>query len=377
MPDTPTAADTGSSVGSLRQLIRNIDRFGRWRMTFFGKIVERMFLPILGGPVFFAILRTACQLNLFKLLLRRPGLTLEDLAAEVKLEHEPLRVLLLGLVSLQLLRKRGEKYYCRRAPLMRGLDPDQAINLLPFIEFMHHIVAPSMHYLEESLRENRAAGLEALPGTGDNLYERIDGNADLQQVFYNMMNARTRVVNEFFVQLVDFSKFQRVLDVGGGDGQILEAIATRYPHLQGTLLEFPSVAEKANQRFASCGLSNRLQAVAVDILQDDYPGGHDCLLFCHVNGNHSPETNAKLLRRAFDALVPGGVICVYSAFMHDDATGPLSSALVSAYFFCTVTGEGRQYSWQEVETWLKSAGFVDVTRQWIVQNHGIILGRKG
>jgi hypothetical protein len=50
--------------------------------------------------------------------------------------------------------------------------------------------------------------------------------------------------------------------------------------------------------------------------------------------------------------------------------------MLSAYFYCTISGQGRQYSWQESESWLNDAGFTDIARITIVQNHGVILGRK-
>ena len=345
-------------------------------MSLIARRAEQVTLPILGGPVFFQIARAACRLNLIGLLRRQPGLTLPDIQQQLHLQEQPARILLLGCVALGLLKQRGGRYFCRSPITSRMLDPQDAHSFAAFLEWMHRIVAPSMQHFETALREARAAGLDAFPGDEDTLYGRIERDPELQAVFYAAMNARTRTINDLFLDRIDFSPIRRVLDVGGGDGEILMAIALRYPHLQGTLLEIPTVAAKAAERFAKHRLEARLEAVAADMLHDEYPTGHDCVLFCHVNGNHSPDTNRNLLRRAFAALTPGGLVGLYSAFMHDDASGPLSSAMLSAYFYCTISGQGRQYSWQESEIWLNDAGFTDITRTTIVQNHGVILGRK-
>lgn len=356
-----------------------VRRGGRWRRhltSLLWQRAEHYALPILGGPVFFAIARAAYRFNLIGVLRREPGLTLPEICQRVSLAEEPARVLLLGCVALKMLRKRGERYYCGSLFATRMFDREETLGVGAFLEWMQHIVAPSMRYFEESLREERAAGLEALPGTGDDLYARLAGDPFLSDVFYAMMQARTRPLNEWFVKRVDFSGFRQVLDVGGGDGALLLALAEKYPHLHGTVLELPEVAALAAQRFRAGGLESRLRAIAADITRDPFPPGHDAVLFAHILGNHAQETNRGMLRRAFAALPSGGWVMLYSAYANDAGTGPASSAMISAYFYCTVSGRGRQYLWRECEAWLSEAGFVDITRVVLVQNHGVILGRK-
>ena len=341
-----------------------------------GSLVEPKMTMLLGGPVFFEIVRAACQLDLFGLLRRQPDLTLQEIAHELNLGEEPAKILLLGVVALKLVRKRGARYRCRSDRLARAFDRQDPSNMVAFVEWMHHIVYPSMQYFTESLREGRAAGLRAFPGNEEILYGLLDRDPQLQKVFWEAMNLRTSRVNREFLKRIDFSGFDNILDVGGGDGKIVVAIAQRCPRPKMTLLDFPSVAEKANRRFAERGLTDRLQAVGSDILHDDFPPGQDCVLFCHIMGNLSPENNQSMLRRAYAALKPGGMVCAYSAFTNDSETGPLSSAMLSAYFLCTVSGQGRQYTRRETAEWLQAAGFDEITRVKLQFNHGVILGRK-
>jgi hypothetical protein len=62
--------------------------------------------------------------------------------------------------------------------------------------------------------------------------------------------------------------------------------------------------------------------------------------------------------------------------MDDDASGPLSAAVISAFFYCVMAGPGRQYSRKECESWLAAAGFVEMTRVELIMNHGVLLARK-
>lgn len=342
----------------------------------FGRRFESKIFAYLGGPVLFQIARTACRLNLIGLVRRRPGITRVEIQQELGLPEGGAHVILLGCVAMKFLKKRGEGYYFRRLGLAQLLDSSEPFNIATHLELMHHITEPAVRHLEEAIRTGKPAGIQAFPGDEDSFYGRISHDPELQRVFYASMNARTQSANPHFLDRIDFSPFENVMDIAGGDGEILQTIAERYPRLRGTVLEIPSVADLANQRFARHSLSDRLHSLAIDIFREDFPAGHDCILLCHVLGNHSPASNLGLLQRSFAALPSGGIVMIYSAFMDDDATGPLSAAMISTLFYCVMAGPGRQYSRKECEAWLSTAGFVEITRVDLIMNHGVLLARK-
>lgn len=204
-----------------------------------------------------------------------------------------------------------------------------------------------MFHYTEAVRESRPAGLSVFPGNEDNMYQRLAHDPRLEHMFHEAMQARSRIANAEFLNRIDFSKFRRVLDIGGGNGENLLAIAKRYTSVQGTLFDFPSVAETAARQLAEQGMDARLRAQGGNIFEEDSPFGHDCVLFCHFTPIFSPATNRSLMKRAYAALEPGGMVCIYGPFMNDRESGPLQSAIASPYFLCAVNGQGRHYSWRE------------------------------
>ena len=116
--------------------------------------------------------------------------------------------------------------------------------------------------------------------------------------------------------------------------------------------------------------------IHVNFLIEDFPMDHDCILFCHLCSNFSEAMNKELMRKAYQALEPGGLVCIYSAFMKDDETGPFRSALLSSYFLCTVNGQSRHYSWAETSSWLQDTGFINITKAKLIRNEGVLLGFK-
>ncbi len=218
--------------------------------------------------------------------------------------------------------------------------------------------------------------MEAFEGDGDNLYARLAHNPKLEQVFHRAMQARSRHSNVEFVRLVRFAKFNRILDVGGGSGENLSTIALYYPSVTGTLLDFPSVAEIAAKRFLNEGLGDRLQAIGANILEDDFPRGHNAILFCHLTPIFSEQMNRDLMRKAYEAVESGGMVCIYTTFMNNDESGPPLSAVLSPYFLCTVNGEGRHYSWRETASWLHDTGFINLISVKLIRSDGVVLGFK-
>ena len=131
----------------------------------------------------------------------------------------------------------------------------------------------------------------------------------------------------------------------------------------------------AMKRFKDEGFDDRLKALGASILEEDFPSGHDCILFCHFIANYLDSKNRQLMRRAYEAVEPGGFVCVYAPFMNNDECGHLISALLSPYFLCT-SGMGRHYSWKEATPWLENAGFVNITKDKLVRSEGVVMGLK-
>ncbi len=359
-----------------RAVLRRKSALRTFGETFLGPKIQDRFLRLFGSPVFFQVLRTACELDLFGLLRRKPGLKLEQIAQALDLSDEAARVLLLNCLALRLVRRKGTGYLCHNRLLARQLDRDEPNNVWPVIEWMHHIVYPAAAHLTQSLKEGWPAGLQAFAGDEATLYGRLEHDPRLKQIFFDAMRFQNRISNERFLQVVDFSCFDRLLDVGGGDGEVLTAIARRHKRLHGTVLDLPATAATAQETIEQCGMTNRLGAIGSDFHVDEFPTGYDCVLFSRVNGNHSQEANRMLMRKAFAALDRGGMVCVYSAFMDDDESGPLRAAMMSAYFWCAVAEQGRLYSRREVAQWLKQAGFVDITSALVAINQGVVIGLK-
>jgi hypothetical protein len=104
----------------------------------------------------------------------------------------------------------------------------------------------------------------------------------------------------------DFSVFQTVADVGGGNGSTLAAILKRHPQLKGILFDLPAVAERSRTWLARAGLSDRCQIVGGDFFKC-VPSA-DVYVLRHVIHDWEDDDAQTILRRCCEAMGPGGRI---------------------------------------------------------------------
>ncbi len=340
-----------------------------------GLDLEKLVL-IAGGHTAFQLLWAGVELDLYTHLSATPGGSLEKIASTIGLQRQPARILLTGLTALGLITKRDDAYF--NAPLTeQRLVKGKPGYAAPILGWQAHIVYPGLQDFVASLKESANVGLRHFPGNGNTLYERLASQPQLERIFQEAMSALSRQANSFLLEAYDFGCFTHLVDAGGGDGTNAMAFARKFPALQVTVFDSPSVCEIARRNIDQTGLSDRVGTHAGNFFAGPFPVGMDAILFSHILTIWSTERNTVLLRRAYEALPPGGAVLIFNMMGSDDESGPLSTALGSPYFLAIATGEGMLHPWKDYEAALKEAGFNQVKRvEGLPLDHGLLIGIK-
>ncbi|MCA9138005.1 MAG: hypothetical protein KDB00_14635 [Planctomycetales bacterium] len=341
---------------------------------FLRRQVERFFL-VFGGHIFFQTLDAASRFDLFTLLKNHNGMTRQQICEELGIEEQPARIMLLGLVSSGMIKKRGEVYKNTRMA-NEVLCSDSQTNLLPYIALQRHVMYKGMPKFYESIKEFRNCGLEEFSGDEPTLYQRLAHDPEVEEVFHDSMSALSVQTNKILADYVDLSGVKSLVDIGGGDGTNIITLTAKYPKLQGRVFDLPTVADLARAQLAAHPNAARLGAVNGNCFEDDLPTDADCFLLAHFCTIWSPERNKQLLKKCFDALPSGGRVVIFNMMQHNDETGPLSAAVGSPYFLTIATGEGMLYTWNEYEQWARESGFADVKQVKLPRDHGAIVAIK-
>ena len=355
-----------------KSLVLSANRFSEGVLL--RKQIERLYL-VMGGHIFFQTLSAAVELDLFTLLSKNRRMTLAEIASQLNLATKPVRILLLGLVTLDLVKKKGEYYRnSKLADLL--LTRHSKRNILAVIRWQHHINYKAMFHFHDAIKANANVGLKEFSGDEPFLYGRLTHHPELEQIFQDAMEDISIQANSLLARFVDFSPYKYLIDVGGGNATNIIALAKKYPHLRASVFDSPTVCEIARKNIQAAGLADRLSAIEGNCFETPFPEDADCILFCHFFTIWSEENNLKLLKKCYESLRPGGAAMVFHMMQNDAEDGPFSAAMGSPYFLTLATGEGMLYTWKEYESWMRQAGFPTVQRQVLIRDHGAIIGIK-
>lgn len=207
-----------------------------------------------------------------------------------------------------------------------------------------------------------AEALERACKAGPTVY----GDADLWQVherepelaeqFAEAAHARAIYAATELARLPLFSSIRRLLDVAGGQGTYAVALAEANPSLQVTLLDLAPVCALATRYIAKAGLTQRVDVQPLNIFESAWPAPVDAVWLSDVLHDWSPASCARLLRRAYECLTPGGSLLLNEVLLDDAGGGPLAATSYGLAMILS-TREGRQYSFRELAEQLTAAGF--------------------
>ena len=99
----------------------------------------------------------------------------------------------------------------------------------------------------------------------------------------------------------DFSRFNTVIDVGGGNGSLLSAVLLRHPGLRGVLFDLPTVVERAQATLVKAGVSARCQLIGGDFFES-VPTGSDAYLLRHIIHDWDDEQAGHILQNCRHAM---------------------------------------------------------------------------
>ena len=158
----------------------------------------------------------------------------------------------------------------------------------------------------------------------------------------------------------------RLLDIGGGTGSWLIAIAQRHQHLTGAVLELTTAVELARSRVAAAGLAQRIAVLTGDAMTGELPAGYDLFLLANLIHYWSAEQNQDLLQRVRRAAQPDATLLLADFWTNPTHTEPLQAALMAGEFAAHIR-TGDVYSVEEARGWLDRAG-------WRFTDHRVLAG---
>ena len=107
----------------------------------------------------------------------------------------------------------------------------------------------------------------------------------------------------------DFSTFRTIVDIGGGTGNLLAAILTRYAEPRGVLFDLPHVVAEAPALLKAKGVSDRVTIEAGDFFKTA-PAGGDAYVLSHIIHDWDEDQCLTILRHVRKVMNPAGRLLI-------------------------------------------------------------------
>jgi predicted O-methyltransferase YrrM len=312
-----------------------------------GEWNPRRLLQLSGGYWSTCALHAGVKLDVFTAIGESPA-TLDELVDRVGAPARGLAMLLDGLAAMDLLKKTGNRY--EAAAGVRKHLSKESPDYLGYMILHHHHLMESWARLDQSVKSGRPTAVRA----------SRDDPVRRESFLMGMLNSATQTAPKI-VPSLDLEGRRHLVDVGGGPGTYAIHMCQANPGLRATVFDLPTTRPFAEQTIERFGLSDRIDFVEGDFIEQDIPGSYDVAWLSHVLHAEGPDGCKTILDRAVAALEPGGMIMVHEFILRDTMDGPLFPALFAMNMLLR-SQSGQSYSESQIADMLIAAGAKNIHR---------------
>jgi SAM-dependent methyltransferase len=295
-----------------------------------------------GGLALAGVLVAATRLGLTDRLAAGPA-TVDDLATELGVEPDAVRLMLNCLRSLGHVTDRSGRYALSRRS-RRWLDPASDLSVARFVDSNDEYFQ-WWSRLPEVARSGRPVGHHRAEPDDPFWRGYITGQFELARLSAAEVAAKLRLPDRPL----------EVLDIGGGHGWYSAQLCRRHPRLTATVLDLPGSARVGREIIARAGLSDRVRHRDGDALAVDLGGPYDLVLCFNLVHHLAVEQVPPLFEKVRRSLAPDGRFAVLDAFGDPAARRTAAGNFLGLFLY--LSSGARLYTPDELRDWLGAAGF--------------------
>jgi SAM-dependent methyltransferase len=174
---------------------------------------------------------------------------------------------------------------------------------------------------------------------GASLFDYLQQNVDAADMFNQGMANVSSMLAYAVLMAYDFAGISSIVDVGGGQGKLLEKILQFTPDIPGTVFDTASTIERATQGIGNDACSRRCSYVIGDFFTS-VPQGADAYLLCGVIHDWDDPRSIRILRNCRRAMARKGRLLIVDMVVPD--TDAMSfSKLLDLNVLAMTGGRGR------------------------------------
>ena len=311
------------------------------------------------GPVIFQAARVLRNSGILKLIEEsgRTGLTNEEIAEKLNLSNYGVRVLLESGLGLGLVLVNEKKYTLGKTGYFILHDGLTITNM----DFVHDVNYKGLFYLDESIEKGKAVGLKEF-GDWPTIYEGLSQlPAHVQKSWFSFDHYFSDDAFPLVLPMVYNDGVKKILDIGGNTGKWAIASTSFSADVHITIMDLPGQLNKKKKKIAELGLSNRVDFLPVNILDETikFPKGFDVIWMSQFLDCFSEAEIVSILKRCYEALDENGQVIILEPYWDRQKFEVAAFCLqqTSIYFTALANGNSQMYSSEVFFKCVQDAGF--------------------
>lgn len=340
------------NAGAVRRFAK-LARFGAWLQNLPNKIVPPPFRLMQISAAYWQsrALYVAARLDIATVL-ADGELGAEEIAVRLHTRPDATYRLLRMLAAMGVFDEVSPRRF-RNNKLSHPLREGHAQSVRAMI-LMHNspeISRPWFEQLEPAVREGSVPFERA---HGEELYAYLDMHAGFDALFADAMDCVEALTGDSFATDFDWSRFERIIDVGGSKGAKSLAILKRHPQLRALVADREQVIGGAAQFWQQRGegaVLQRMSYAACDVLQSvpRAQSDKDIYFLSAVLHGFDDATCIAALRNVAEAAAEAGATIAVMEMVMPDAQADAATASFDMQMFVNSRGRERTLGeWQRL-----------------------------
>ncbi|MCP4373047.1 MAG: methyltransferase [Deltaproteobacteria bacterium] len=159
-------------------------------------------------------------------------------------------------------------------------------------------------------------------------------------VFNQAMTEYTAEESIAVINAYDFSKFDKIVDVGGGQGSFMATILKANDEPKGILFDLPQGIGGAKEYLDTEDLIDRCEIIEGDFFKS-IPSGGDAYIFKNIFVNWDDERCIDILKNCHHAMAENGKLIIAEVSVISPKNTPSFSKLFDLHMLVMTGGRGR------------------------------------
>src|SRR4029077_1874784 len=161
---------------------------------------------------------------------------------------------------------------------------------------------------------------------GASLFDYLQQNADAADTFNQGMSTLSSMLAYAVLMAYDFTGISSSVDIGGGQGKLLETILQVNPDIRGTVFDTVLTIQGTKGQIGNNARDRRCSYVTGDFFTS-VPQGADAYLLCGVIHDWDDDRAVTILRHCRKAMSGSGRVLLVHMIVPDGASPSFSKLL--------------------------------------------------